>query len=298
MASQVQTPSHSGLAAFLRFTVKPVRRTTWYSTLLFSLVVVACGGNGDGGTDPPPPPTLVSLSFCGTASDLPLWFAAQSGTDGPWTAIAAGASNTYTANVNGLGGVAWVKQNAPNDFSLVINYGTVTELTALGSSQCRPVPAKTVTGTVAGLTSFAQSAAIGLGGAFASPFPDLGSPDFTIANVADGPQDLAGILRTAQSSGNPPRLDKLYLKRGINPSNNSSVGVVDFDGPDAFVPETRQITMSGTTAVETGNFFSSISTSNGATILLGGARAGPGVGIPPRAHVRSSRCRGIRRTPR
>jgi hypothetical protein len=205
------------------------------TTVTLTIVAAPVGGNN------------ITFTFCGAASDLPIFFAAQSGTTGPWVAVAPGPNNTFVANINTAGGVAWVKQLAANDFALAINYGTVAELTAMGQSQCRPVPSKSVTGMVAGLTALTDIASISLGSGFALPPPTFATPNFTISNVPDGVRDLLGT-RSALNLGdpqNPLTLNKVYIRRGLNPANNSSIGTVDFNGTDAFAPETRALTING-----------------------------------------------------
>jgi hypothetical protein len=63
-------------------------------------------------------------------------------------------------------------------------------------------------------------------------------------------------------------LNKIYLKRGLNPPNLSSFGTVDFNGTDAFDPDNKQITLNGANAGENVTIGLSFTTSTGTTASL------------------------------
>ncbi|MEP7384290.1 MAG: hypothetical protein ABI910_21615, partial [Gemmatimonadota bacterium] len=192
---------------------------------------------------------------------------------GAWTQVATGANNTYSFNVSGLGGAAWVTQNSTNDFDLTISYGSQAELAVQGPANCLSPVFKSVTGSASGfgLTN-SDFVSVSLGSAFASPPPTFASPNFTIANVPDGLRDLVGT-RSGFDIANPSAgfvLNKLFLKRGLNPASGSSVGVVDFNSvADAFDPVAQVMTLNGAASGESVSANVSFITSNGSSASLG-----------------------------
>ncbi|MGQ0648229.1 MAG: beta strand repeat-containing protein [Gemmatimonadaceae bacterium] len=234
------------------------------ATVVVSLVVTPATGGGS-----------VTFSFCGAAANLPIWLAAQSGTGGTWTQVAAGANNSYTFNITGVGGVAYVTQNATNDYDLSIVYGTQAELAAQGPSNCVSPTLKTVNGTVAGLSGPTEFASVSMASAFASPTSTM--PSFTLTGVPDGPRDLIGT-RSSFNISNPAAglvLNKIFLRRGLNPPNGGSVGTVDFNSSaDAFDPESRQVTINGAVSGEQVSAFAQFLSSNGTFASLGGGVPG------------------------
>ena len=191
----------------------------------------------------------VVWTFC-SATGFPVWFAYQDGDPtSAWTQVALGAGNRYAFNITTRGAVAYVMQNNPDNFTLNIAYGTRDELGSQGSATC-PAPGtilKTVTGTVTGFLTATDFATVGLGIAFAQVSPTMSQPNFTIFGVPDGLRDLVATRSTfnAANVANPLLLNKIYLRRGLNPPNNSSVGTVDFNGTDAFDPASTPLTING-----------------------------------------------------
>ncbi len=204
------------------------------TTVALTVTQVSQGGN-------------VTLSFCGAASQIPIWLASQNGA-GAWTQVTAGANNTFSFNITSTGGVAWVTQNGTNDFDLTIYYGTSAELSGL-TTGCLTPTVTTLTGTVAGLGATDQSS-INFGGASASP--TAASANFTLNNAPTGARDLLGARMTIDIM-NPLAgfsVNRLFLKRAVTP-NAGSVGTVDFNSAtDAFAPEFKNINIAGGTAGE------------------------------------------------
>jgi hypothetical protein len=91
-----------------------------------------------------------------------------------------------------------------------------------------------------------------VGSAFSQTSPTQGNPNFTIFGVPDGLRDLVATRSSFNPANvsNPLTLSKIFLKRGINPPNLSSVGTVDFNGSDAFDPATTPLTINGIAAGE------------------------------------------------
>lgn len=220
-------------------------------------ITVTASGNGIATTQVSIPVTItnvssggnVAWSFC-TATGFPVWFAYQDGgPTAPWTQVALGAGNRYAFDIGTRGAVAYVMQNNPDNYTLNIAYGSRAELASQGTATC-PAPGsilKTVNGTVTGFTSANDFATVGIGTAFSQVSPTLGNPNFTISGVPDGLRDLVATRSAfnAANVSNPLTLTRIYVRRGINPPNFSSVGTVDFNAVEAFDPGTTQMTVNG-----------------------------------------------------
>jgi uncharacterized membrane protein len=209
-----------------------------------------------------------TVTFACDASSLPIWFAAQDG-NGPWTRV-TGVNNAYTFSIATSGAVAWVTSSGANDYSLQIHYGTAAELGAV-DTDCTTPTVKMITGTVAGLGATDQ-ALVSLGGASASP--TFATPNFTLNGVPTGLVDLLAS-RTPINLGNPlvQVPNKFVLQRGLNPTDGSSLGTIDFNGSGAFDPDSKTLTvvggqvgesiMAGATFVTANRGFASLGTAVG-----------------------------------
>lgn len=196
----------------------------------------------------------ITWQFCGPASELPIWVAKQDGpATAPWTQVTASSANSYSFDITTQGAVAFVTQGSNNGYTLTIEYGTKGELQAKASAHCQFPTLKTVTGTVSGFgTNNADIVSVAFGNASPTTPPSFAAPNFTINNAPDGPRDLVGT-RSSFDINNPTAglaLNRIFLKRGLNPPNNGSVGTVDFGGGDAFAPDTKQVTINGIAAGE------------------------------------------------
>jgi uncharacterized protein YdeI (BOF family)/uncharacterized membrane protein len=221
----------------------------------------------------------VSWQFCAQTT-IPIWVAAQDGdANAPWTQLAAGAGNSYSFNIGTRGGVAWVTQFGTGQYQLSIVYGSQAELNAQGTSQCANQSTnRPVSGTVVGFLSSTDQVSVALGSAFASPAPTQLAPNFSIPNAPTGLRDLIGTRATLDVSNalNPLTVNKVFIRRGLNPPFNGSVGTVDFTGADAFDPDVRTITVNGIVTGELVNSSNTFMTSTqsfgslGATTLSSG----------------------------
>ncbi len=221
----------------------------------------------------------VAWQFC-AQTNIPIWVAAQDGdASAPWTALTAGAGNSYSFNITTRGGVAWILQYGANHFQLSIVYGTRAELQAQGSSQCASqFSTRPVSGTVTGFQGASDVVSVALGSAFASPAPTQLAPNFSIPTAPTGLRDLIGTRAALDVANtlNPLTVNKVFIRRGLNPPFNGTVGTVDFNGADAFDPDVRTITINGIASGELVNSSNTFMTptqsfgSMGATTLASG----------------------------
>jgi hypothetical protein len=214
-------------------------------------VTVAASQGGGGGN--------VTFTFC-EDTGLPVFVAYQDG-NGAWTRANAAANNAYAFNIaSGRGGVAYVT-NTGGNADLTVQYGSTAELNALGTSSCGTAPAtgRTFTGSVAGMGPM-DFVSVVAGNAFAT-VTGFGAPTYTLENVAAGAFDLLAT-RFAFTGG----AGKFIIRRNLNPANNSALPVLDFNGPEAFDPVQRTVTVNNSQGQELTAF--------GLYILQGGSSGG------------------------
>lgn len=205
--------------------------------------VVNLIGTADGLENVPTPFTVsvtaaatnVAYTFC-AATGLPVWVAVQDGT-GTWTAV-TGSSNVYAFNISAAtGGIAYVEQ--PGSTDLHIFYGTKAELQTQGAGSCGSGGAlKTISGVVAN-TGTAATAFVGLGSAQTQLVRPAIST-FQLTHVPSGPLDLVGA--TVDGVAPQPNALKMLLRRGVNLTDGSNLGVLDFTGAEAVPAFTRTLT--------------------------------------------------------
>jgi hypothetical protein len=214
----------------------------------------------------------VTMNFC--APNVPIWFAAQNGS-GAWTQVTSGANNSYTFGITSTGAVAWVEQDAADDFNLNIVYGSALELGQRGTCGVLTPSSRTVTGTVAGFgSSLASFVTVSFGSAGPTTSPTAAAPNFTINNVPAGALDLLASRASFSLATQSITVDKLFLRRGLNPPNGGSLGTIDFNGADAFDPDTKNVTVGGVAAGELVGATTLFSTATGSSILLGSGTGG------------------------
>ncbi len=212
------------------------------------ITVAASGGGGGSGN--------VTYNFC-SISGLPAFVAYQDG-NGPWVRATAGANNSYSFNIaSGRGGVAYVVTSGIGS-DMDVEFGSVAELNGFGSDDCDGTTntGRTFTGTVAGAgpTDFVSIVA---GGAF-TQVVTAASPNFTIENVANGPFDLLATRFSLLGGAG-----KFFIRRNLNPPNNSALPTIDFNSADAFDPVQRSLTINNSLGQDL--------TSTGLYVLQGGS---------------------------
>jgi hypothetical protein len=216
-----------------------------------ALNVTVTSGSQSGGN--------VLWRFC-PSSGLPLWVAARSG-DASWTRVAGNASNEFSFQVDTRGGIAYVLPRG-GGYDLTVQYGTREELQLMGAALCESGTGatKTINGTVVGMGDLALIA-LGSSSSFV-----MGSTNFQLTDVPPGTVDLVGT-RIAISGAGALVTNRLFIQRGLNPPNNSSV-TVDFNGQNSFAPGTANLTLSNLSG-DAASVYSLYRTANGTTWFLG-----------------------------
>lgn len=198
-----------------------------------------------------PPSGTMTWVFC-AASGVPNWVAYQDGANA-WTK-ATPTGNTYTFDIkSGKGGIALVAASG-SKVDVQILYGTTAELTAQGASQCQGSGLlENYTGSIAGAAATDQ-AWVTMGGATTVVQPAV-NPAFALTNVPDGQRDLfAGLIAQGFAGGIPTyTLNRLIIRRGLDPVAGATLPVLDFGTSEAFAPVTRAVSLTnlGTDAAMT-----------------------------------------------
>ncbi|HET9983161.1 MAG TPA: hypothetical protein VFQ38_06230 [Longimicrobiales bacterium] len=196
------------------------------ATLTVGVTVPSSGGN-------------VTFNFCAAAA--PVWVAAQDG-NGAWTRV-TGTANAYSFNIaSGKGGIAYVTGDATTGFHLTVLYAATAELQAQGSGACATGGAgKTVSVNVTGLQP-PDLGYVGLGSAVGTASAAQGSL-VTLRNVPQGTVDLVAARIAINVTDFTLTVNKLLVRRNLNPADNSTLPPVDFGSTEAFDPASRTVTL-------------------------------------------------------
>jgi hypothetical protein len=195
------------------------------------LTVTVTGGGGGGGS--------ANWVFCGSTG-LPLWFAFQDGT-GAWTRV-TGVNNALSFTITGArGGVAYVVPVAGGGFDLEVFYGSKAEIEAQGSAICDGASGAgvTVTGTIAGA---AATDLVLVRMANSTGTTAASNTTYSIPGVPAGSFDLVAGKSALTLSGTSIAItpDKFFIRRN---ASSAAAGVIDFNGADAFAPQTASVTV-------------------------------------------------------
>ena len=176
------------------------------------------------------------------ATQMPVWFAAQSGS-GPWIRITP-TNNAFTFTIGATGAYALVTKDGTATETDVL-YGSASEIAAIAiANPCGmnpPTGTKTIRGTLAntGLVDQGVVAKVLVGGAEFKKLDNF-TQAFTLSNAPQGPRDLIAI-RT--QNGNP-QTGKMILRRGTNYNNNESIPLLDLAGAESFITKVGGVTIS------------------------------------------------------
>jgi hypothetical protein len=262
------------------------------ATTTFTLQVT--GGTGGN--------TVAAFRFCDQTA-LPTFLAFRNGTTGAWTPVTVGANNTYNVTFTGnTGGVAYAVPNGNGGADVTVQYYTAAEFPTVANQECLSNPAtKSVTGTVAGLGA-GQTATISVGGGIGFLSGLLGgfggsapgsvtvsaNGAFTITDANAAATDLVAIRTTTNATTGQQTIDRVIVRRNVNPAAGGSVGpVLDFSAAEAVAPATAAYTIAGTSAGETLIATNGFQTANGGSAsfttlsaLLGATNPVTVLGVP------------------
>ena len=188
--------------------------------------------------------TTQSATFAFCSDDAPAWFAVQDGS-GPWTQV-TGTNNSFTFHFTSTKvGIAYVTTSATSGSDVTVVYATAAELQGVGGTttvECT-TGGKSVNGSVANVgaselatISLASSSATVIGG---------GVNTFQLTGLPQGAHDLVAsrITQTISGTSISYALNRLIIRRNLDPANGSTLPVLDFNASESFAPATANVTI-------------------------------------------------------
>ena len=188
--------------------------------------------------------TAQTATFAFCSDDAPAWFAVQDGS-GPWTHV-TGTNNSFTFHFTSTKvGIAYVTTSATSGSDLTVVYATAAELQGVGGTTTVGCTSggKSVNGSVANVgaselatISLASSSATVVGGS---------ANTFQLTGLPQGTHDLIAsrITQTISGSSISYALNRLIIRRNLDPANGSTLPVLDFAGSESFAPATANVTI-------------------------------------------------------
>jgi len=179
--------------------------------------------------------TTGNIKWKWCSGSLPRYFVAVRDGTGPWTRIMPANDSTYSFSLSsGTGSLAEVTVDSGGYRTTVYNF-TTQEMTARGTAQCalvKNVSTRTANGSFGGVTGF-RTSEVGMGWWFGSA---NGNGTFSLLNLPAGPLDLIAVRNGDITVPSQIPVDRMIIRRGINPASGSTMPVLDFNGTESFAP--------------------------------------------------------------
>lgn len=192
-------------------------------------------------------PTTGNIKWKFCSSSLPRHFFAVKDGNGPWTRIMPSATDTsFSFNLSsGAGQVAEVHLESSGFRTTIYSY-TAQEMAARAAAQCtlfQNASTRTANGSFGGVTGF-RTSQVGMGWWFGSA---NGNGTFSLQNLPSGPLDVVAA-RNGEILIHPSLIpvDRMIIRRGVNPASGSTMPVLDFGAAESFAPTTSIWTFSQT----------------------------------------------------
>jgi len=186
-------------------------------------------------------PNTGSVKWKWCSSSTPRYFVAYRDGSGPWTRLMPANDSTYSFNLaSATAQLAEVTIDS-GGFRTTIHQYTAQEMAVRRAAQCRlsqNVSTRTANGSFGGVTGF-RTAQVGMGWWFGSA---NGNGSFTMLNLPSGPLDIVAARNGEIIDPSAIPVDRLLVRRGVNPASGGSVGVLDFNGAESVAPTSAQWT--------------------------------------------------------
>ncbi len=197
------------------------------------------------------------------SASLPRYFLAVKDGNGPWTRIMPANDTSFNFSIaSGAGQVAEVTNDSGGFRTTVYQY-TAQEMAARAASQCALVnnaSTRMATGNFGGVTGFRVSY-VGMGWWFGSA---NGNGSYQLLNLPAGPLDLIAARAGEVVDASAIPIDRMILRRGINPTPGGTIPALDFNAAESFAPATATWTF-GNTNGETFGVSQLFTTATGST---------------------------------
>jgi len=248
-----------------------------------AFIIAGCrGGGGGGGVGGGGAKTVLVRTYRRTQIASPNFIAFQDG-NGQWQ-IAQGSGGQYTFTINDPNGryglaIVFVTHwpDGVTEVEVNILHATVSELSEINlvTEEFPAANLVTVSGTVSGL-------GIGEGAIIAMDMDD-DEPSFSrntySLDVPPGTYDLVAVKGSLAQVG-PIAVNKMLIQRNVIVPGNTTINV-DFNDPNAFVPETRNAVIGGVLSGEYVNGFVRFLSHNKTEITVGERFGGSSFSFTP-----------------
>jgi hypothetical protein len=216
-------------------------------------------------------PTTGTIKWKFCSASLPRHFFAVRDGNGPWTRVMpSGADTSYSFNItSGAGQVAEVHLENGGYRTTIYAY-TAAEMAARAASQCalvQNVTTRTANGSFGGVTGF-RTSQVGMGWWFGSA---NGNGSFSLLNLPPGPLDVVAVRNSDFSNPSTIPVDRVIIRRGVNPASGATMPVFDFNAAESFAPTTSTWTFANAIG-------ESFAVSQ--TFVTAGGTSGPFIAIP------------------
>jgi hypothetical protein len=185
----------------------------------------------------------VKWKWC-TAS-TPRYFVAYKDGTGSWTRLMPSNDSVYSFNLTSATAQLAEVTIDSGGFRTTVHQYTAQEMTARGAAQCRLVQnasTRTASGTFGGVTGF-RTSQVGMGWWFGSA---NGNGSFTMLNLPSGPLDLVAARNGDFPEPSAIPVDRMIIRRGLNPASGAALPVLDFGAAESFAPTTATWTFLNT----------------------------------------------------
>lgn len=257
-------------------------RTTGATPVGLSTVTMTASGSGVAAatatvaltvTAPPTNSGSWTLRFCAPGPS-PQWVAAL-GTDGQWRRVTPSAPGEFPLPRVESGGYAYAIAQ-PGFSAVAVVFHAQLPRDELPCTTPSPTGRKTVRGRVEGIVRSTPNVLLSLGGRQPTTSLTEAAPDFTITQVVDGPVDLLAARYRLATSGLTTEIDRIVLRRDLEPADGSTLPTVDFEGSEAITPAPVRVTLQGGSAPDSLSVVGQLQTRSGAVAVMPFVFAGSG----------------------
>lgn len=177
----------------------------------------------------------IKWKFCSGSTSR--YFVAVKDGNGPWTRLQPAADTSFSFNVtSGSASLAEVTIDSGGFRTTVYQY-TAQEMAARAAAQCalvQNVTTRTVNGSFGGVTG-SRTSQVGMGWWFSSA---NGNGSFALLNLPPGPLDVIAARNGDFVTAVSIPVDRMIIRRGLNPASGGSLPVLDFNAAESFAPTT------------------------------------------------------------